>query len=67
MSHPWDKPSYQIASEIADQFFLVTSLQHTELIQQIEYRIECEREVAYHYLMQMGRWVNEARKKGILR
>jgi hypothetical protein len=66
-SHPWDEPPNALASRIADKFYPVTSLQHAELRREIEYRIECEREVAYHYLMQMGRWVDKAREQGVLR
>ena len=65
--HPWDEPPNVVASRIADQFFPVASLQHADLRRQIEKQITREREVARHYLMQMGRWVNDARERGILR
>jgi len=55
--HPWDKPPNQIASDIADQFFVVTSLSHAELRRLIILAIEAERKIARHYMMQMGRWV----------
>lgn len=67
MTHPWDEPPNAVASRIADQFYPVTSLQHADLRRQIERQIAAERGVARHYLMQMGRWVNEAREKGVLK
>lgn len=66
-SHPWDNPPNAIASEIANEFFPVTSLQNAELRRRIIAIIEAEREVSQHYLMQMGRWVNAARERGVLR
>jgi len=59
--HPWDKPPNQIASEIADRFFPVTSLFNAELRRLIMHQIEAEREVTKHYMMQMGRWVAKAK------
>jgi len=59
--HPWDKPPNQIASEIADQFFPVTSLSNAELRRLIMRQIEAEREIATHYMHQMGRWVARAK------
>ena len=67
MTHPWDEPPNAIASRIADQFYPVTSLQHAQLRREIIQQIELERDVARHYLMQMGRWVARAREQGVLR
>ena len=66
-SHPWDEPPNVIGSRIADQFYPVTSLQHAQLRREIIQQIERERQIALHYLNQMGRWVYRARKQGILR
>lgn len=63
MDHPWDKPANQIASEIADQFFPVVSLQHADLRRQIIAVIEAERKFARHYMHQMGQWVKMADAK----
>lgn len=52
----WEKSPSEIASWIAEGFFLVDSLQHADLRRQIIATIEAEREVAKYYMTQMGRW-----------
>jgi hypothetical protein len=52
----WEKLPSEIASEIANDFYPVTSLSHADLRRQIIKAIEAEREVAKHYMTQMGRW-----------
>ncbi|MHC4489680.1 MAG: hypothetical protein ACYSW7_10985 [Planctomycetota bacterium] len=52
----WDKSPGEIGSEIASNFYPVTSLLHSDLRRQIIKAIEAEREVTKHYMTQMGRW-----------
>ncbi len=52
----WEKSPAKIASEIAGEFYPVTSLFHANLMRQIITAIEAEREVTKHYMTQMGRW-----------
>lgn len=59
----WEQSPEQIASEIADGFYQVTSLFHADLRRQIIKAIEEEREVAKHYMTQMGRWWERLQSK----
>lgn len=52
----WKQSASEIASDIADRFFSVTSLHHADLRRQIIKAIEDEREVTKHYMTQMGRF-----------
>jgi hypothetical protein len=52
----WDKSPAEIGSEIASNFYPVASIFHADLRRQIIKAIEAEREVAKHYMTQMGRW-----------
>lgn len=52
----WEKSPEEIASEIVDEFYPVASTFHADLRRQIIKAIEAEREVAKHYMTQMGRW-----------
>jgi hypothetical protein len=52
----WEKSPAEIALDIANNFYPVTSTFHTELKRQIIEAIEAEREVARHYMTQVGRW-----------
>lgn len=52
----WEQSPAEIASEIANEFYPVTSIFHADLRRQIIKAIEAEREVAKHYMTQMGRW-----------
>ena len=54
----WEKSPSQIGGEIANDFYVVTSLFHADLRRQIAKAIEAEREVTKHYMTQMGRWVD---------
>ncbi len=61
----WEQPPSGIASEIAGKFYPVASLQHADLRRQIIKAIEAEREVARHYMTQMGRhWEKSQFAKG---
>ncbi len=52
----WDQSHEEIGSEIASEFYPVTSLFHADLMLRINAVIEAEREVTKHYMTQMGRW-----------
>lgn len=52
----WTQSPAEIASEIANNFYPATSTFHADLRRQIIKAIEAEREVAKHYMTQMGRW-----------
>ncbi len=52
----WEKSPSEIASGIANEFYLVTSTFHADLRRQIIKAIEAEREVTMHYMTQIGRW-----------
>ncbi len=52
----WEKSPNEIASGIANDFYIVTSLNNADLRRQIIKAIEAEREVTEHYMNQMGRW-----------
>jgi hypothetical protein len=52
----WEKSPSEIASDIADKFYPVTSTFHSDLRRQIITAIEAEREVARYYMTQIGRW-----------
>lgn len=51
----WEQSPAEIGNEIASNFYQVTSLFHADLRRQIRDVIEAEREVAKHYMTQMGR------------
>lgn len=52
----WEQSPAEIASEIANNFYPVTSTFHADLRRQIIKAIEAEREVTRYYMVQMGRW-----------
>ncbi len=52
----WDQSPAEIGSEIASSFYPTASLSHSALKREIIKAIEAEREVAKHYMTQMGRW-----------
>ena len=52
----WKKSPSEIGSDIAGDFYPVTSLSHADLRRQIVLAIEAEREVTRHYMTQMGRF-----------
>lgn len=58
----WEKSPEEISSEIADEFYQVTSLFHADLRREIIKAIEAEREVTHHHMTQMGRWVERLKK-----
>lgn len=51
----WDQSPAEIGSEIASSCYPATSLAHSALRREIIKAIEAEREVAKHYMTQMGR------------
>lgn len=52
----WEQSPAEIASDIANEFYPAASIFHADLRRQIIKAIEAEREVAKHYMTQMGRW-----------
>ena len=60
----WDQSPSEIALEIASRFYPIASLQHADLRRQIIKAVEAEREVATHYMTQMGRWWEKAQSDG---
>lgn len=58
----WEQSPGEIGSQIASNFYPVTSLFHSDLRRQIIAAIEAERKVTEYYMMQMGRWVEKLKK-----
>jgi hypothetical protein len=52
----FERSPSEIASEIADDFYPVASLQHADLRRRITRAIEAERKFTEHYIKQLGRW-----------
>lgn len=53
----WTQSPAEIGSQIASDFYPITSLSHSDLLRrEVIKAIEAEREVTKHYMTQMGRW-----------